>query len=631
MASLISIHRVVGTSCLSKVISPNPSYFIYKHRQSTLKISFLTSSTRFLTTSAIPNNYQTPPHQNPDPRTGFQHQGGGFGTGGGGGGSGGFSQYGNPSPNPSSNQNQWNSNPTQGYQQQQNVNPNQWNSNPTQGYQQQQNVNPNQWNSNPQNYPQRGSPSFNQGYPPQQQNVNPNQWNSNPNPPNNYPQRGNPIPSSNNNQWQNQNQNYPQRGMPNREQNFQRVNPNPNPSPAQWQYREQTQQRPVVDSQNAPSHVAGPPEMVDLMALCREGKVKDALEYMSKGVVADPEILFALLNACGHLKLAEEGKKVHDYVMRNTLLRGDLRFMNKSIEMFGKCSKMKDARQVFDRMPERDMDTWHLMINGYAMSGLGDDGLQLFEQMRKFGVEPNEQTFLAVLAACASAEAVEESFIHFDLMKNDYGITPSVEHYVGIIDVLGASGHVTEAEQYIEKLPFEPNASIWEALMKYARIHGDIDLEDRAEELLLLLDPSKVNPKKIPTPPPKKRSAINMLDGRNRLIEFRSITPYKNDEKANQPKEQGYVPDTRYVLHDIDQEAKEQALLYHSERLAIAYGLISTPARTPLRIIKNLRICGDCHNAIKIMAKIVGRQLIVRDNKRFHHFENGKCSCGDYW
>ncbi|KAJ6932695.1 pentatricopeptide repeat-containing protein [Populus alba x Populus x berolinensis] len=93
----------------------------------------------------------------------------------------------------------------------------------------------------------------------------------------------------------------------------------------------------------------------------------------------------------------------------------------------------------------------------------------------------------------------------------------------------------------------------------------------------------------------------------------------------------GYVPDTRYVLHDIDQEAKEQALLYHSERLAIAYGLISTPARMPLRIIKNLRVCGDCHNAIKIMSKIVGRELIVRDNKRFHHFKGGKCSCGDYW
>nr|QSQ68601.1 chloroplastic pentatricopeptide repeat-containing protein DWY1 [Puya raimondii] len=93
----------------------------------------------------------------------------------------------------------------------------------------------------------------------------------------------------------------------------------------------------------------------------------------------------------------------------------------------------------------------------------------------------------------------------------------------------------------------------------------------------------------------------------------------------------GYVPDTKYVLHDIDGEAKEKALMYHSERLAIAYGLISTPPGTTLRIMKNLRICGDCHNAVKFISKAVEREIIVRDNKRFHHFKDGVCSCGDYW
>ncbi|KAF9623646.1 hypothetical protein IFM89_003678 [Coptis chinensis] len=304
-------------------------------------------------------------------------------------------------------------------------------------------------------------------------------------------------------------------------------------------------------------------------------------------------------------------------------MRGDLLLLNNLIEMYGKCESMNETKQVFERMLDRDLDSWHAMMNG-----LGDDGLQLFEEMRKLGLKPNEKTFLAVFAACGSADAIEECFLHFDLMKNEYGIRPSVEHYVGIVDVLGKCGYVTEAEEYVEKMPFEPTAEIWEALMKVARVNGDIDLEDRAEELMVGLVPSMANPKKIPTPPPKKRSAISLLDGKNRVNEYRHLPPYKNEEK---PKEQGYVPDTRYVLHDIDQEAKEQALLYHSERLAIAYGLISTPARMPLRIIKNLRICGDCHNTIKIMAKIVGRELIVRDNKRFHHFKDGKCSCGDYW
>ncbi|KAG8634192.1 hypothetical protein MANES_17G017700v8 [Manihot esculenta] len=300
--------------------------------------------------------------------------------------------------------------------------------------------------------------------------------------------------------------------------------------------------------------------------------------------------------------------------------------------MYGKCASMTDARRVFDHMPDRNMDSWHLMINGYANNNLGDEGLQLFEQMRQLGLKATEVTFLAVLSACASADAVEEGFLHFESMKNEYGINPQMQHYLGVIDVLGKSGFVNEIEEYIEKLPFAPTVEIWDALRNYARIHGDIDLEDCAEELKVALDPSKSVASKIPTPLPKKYSAISMLEGKSRIPEFRNPTLYRDDEKLKaMSKAVSYVPDTRYVLHDIDQEAKEQALLYHSERLAIAYGLISTPARTPLRIIKNLRVCGDCHNAMKIMSRIVGRELIVRDNKRFHHFKDGSCSCGDYW
>ncbi|KAJ9159594.1 hypothetical protein P3X46_025094 [Hevea brasiliensis] len=380
---------------------------------------------------------------------------------------------------------------------------------------------------------------------------------------------------------------------------------------------------------NADINVAAPaPSIVDLMRLCKEGKLKEAIELLDKGVKADADCFYALFELC--LKL-EDAKKVHDFCLQSSY-RGDLKLNNKVIEMYGKCASMTDARRVFDHMPDRNMDSWHLMINGYANNNLGDDGLLLFEQMRKLGLKPTEETFLAVLSACASADAVEEGFLHLESMKNEYGINPRMEHYLGVIDVLGKSGFVNEIEEYIEKLPFESTVEIWGALRNYARIHGDVDLEDLAEELMVALDSSKAFANKIPTPLPKKYSAISMLEGKNRIAEFRNPTLYKDDEKLKaMSKAVSYVPDTRYVLHDIDQEAKEQALLYHSERLAIAYGLISTPARTPLRIIKNLRVCGDCHNAIKIMSKIVGRELIVRDNKRFHHFRDGSCSCGDYW
>lgn len=370
----------------------------------------------------------------------------------------------------------------------------------------------------------------------------------------------------------------------------------------------------------------------DLLLLCQQGKMKDAIDLMEKGVVADMQCFHLLFESCAKSRKLEDAKAVHDYFLRSKC-RSDLGLNNKVIDMYSNCWSMMDARRVFDHMPERNIDTWHLMINGYALNGLGDDGLSLFEQMRMLGIQPNDQTFLAVFEACASADAIDEAFIHFESMKTDYGIAPQIEHYLGLLGVLAKCGHLTEAEEFIEKLPFEPTAAVWEALMNYAHIHGDIDLEDRAEQLWRASQvPLEDNvPSKITLPPPKKQS-VNMLEGKSRLAEFRSPTLYKDEEKMRAAmKEQAYVPDTRYVLHDIDQEAKEQALLYHSERLAIAYGLISTPARTPLRIIKNLRVCGDCHNAIKIMSRIVGRELIVRDNKRFHHFKDGKCSCGDYW
>ncbi|KAK4401648.1 Pentatricopeptide repeat-containing protein, mitochondrial [Sesamum angolense] len=431
-------------------------------------------------------------------------------------------------------------------------NVNQWSNNQNQGYGQNANLD--------RNYPRQVA-FQNQGYQ------------HNPNQSQNYPNGGA-------NQWKND---YNQNLNPTHPQ----LNQNQRGSYGQAAVNNQVQSGSPAMSNQA-INASGPPDIVDLLSLCRAGKVKEVIEHMDQGIRANAECFSLLFELCGNSKKFEDAKKAHDYFLRSTF-RSDLQLNNKVLDMYSKCGSMTDARRVFDHMPDRNMDSWHLMINGYAANGLGDDGLALFEQMRKLGLPPNGETFLAVLEACASAEAIEEGFLHFESMKTDYGISPGIEHYLGLLGVLGKSGHLAEAEAYIEALPFEPTAVIWEALMNYARIHGDIDLEDRAEELM-------------------------------------------DDEKLRAAKkEQVYVPDTRYVLHDIDQEAKEQALLYHSERLAIAYGLISTPARTPLRIIKNLRVCGDCHNAIKIMSRIVGRELIVRDNKRFHHFKDGKCSCNDYW
>jgi pentatricopeptide repeat protein len=362
------------------------------------------------------------------------------------------------------------------------------------------------------------------------------------------------------------------------------------------------------------------------------------LELKGQGVFADYGVFISLFKLCEDSNSLELGKKVHEFLKRSKF--GEvIELGNRLISMYVKCGSVNDARKVFDKMPERNRNicSWNLMISGYTVNGLGNDGLLVFKKMKQQGiVVPDGETFALVLAAYALVEAVEKGFMHFESMKG-YGVVPAMEHYLGVVNILGCAGQLDEAKEFIENMTIEVGVEVWQALRNFARIHGDIELEDRAEVLLTFLDPSKVVADKMPAPHRKKQSAINMLEEKNRVSEYRCNMPYKEEGDmklrglTGHMREAGYVPDTRYVLHDIDEEEKEKALQYHSERLAIAYGLISTPPRTTLRIIKNLRICGDCHNAIKIMSKIVVRELIVRDNKRFHHFKDGKCSCGDYW
>ncbi|KAI9071739.1 hypothetical protein K1719_046296 [Acacia pycnantha] len=620
MASFTAIQRARSTmlSSLLKVrYDIQPSCFIYSNYYNQIL-------GKALSTSAIPNEYQrTHPHQPPsDPRA--------FGD--------------NRDPNQWDPR--WQGGPQGGSSEQLNSHAQ------NQGYVQQGNPNyqgnhvqnvPGRYPSNQNQIPQnRQYPDSGRRYAPQ---GNPSQWNpqnqSYPQYPGSNqasPQNPNFQPNTRPTRWNNQNQGYPQTGSHNEFNNRTQGYPqsgNVSQSVPQFQSPNQLgnqvpNQGQTIESQPPSSP---PPSIMDLTRLCQEGKVKEAIEVMDKGVKADANCFDTLIDLCGKSKSLEDAKKVHDYFLQSTF-RSDLKLNNKVLEVYGKCKSMIDARRVFDHMANKNMDSWHLMIYGYANNTMGDEGLQFFEQMKEQALEPTSETFLAVLSACASSEAVEDGYLYFESMKSKHGIEPGMEHYMRLLDVLGQSGYLKEAEEYIEKLPFESTSAVWERLRDYARTHGDIDLEDHAEELMVSFDPSKVVANKIPTPPPKKRTAISMLDGKNRLIEYKNPTLYKDDEKLkalSAMKEAGYVPDTRYVLHDIDQEAKEQALLYHSERLAIAYGLISTPPRTPLRIIKNLRVCGDCHNAIKIMSRIVGRELIVRDNKRFHHFKDGKCSCGDYW
>lgn len=391
----------------------------------------------------------------------------------------------------------------------------------------------------------------------------------------------------------------------------------------------------------------------ELDGFCMEGKLKEAVEVLELLVKLQIHVdlprYLRLMHQCAEAKSLEEARTVHSHALSH-LSPLEVSTYNKILEMYFKCGSVDDAIKVFDNMPERNLTTWDTMITQLAKNGFAEDSIDLFTQFKKLG-QPDGQMFIAVFAVCSMLGDLDEGMLHFESMSKDYGIVPSMAHFVSVVDMIGSIGHLDEAFEFIEKMPIEPSVDVWKTLMNFCRVHGNTELGDRCAELVEQLDPTLLNEESkvglLPVEPSdsikereKKLASKNLLEVRSRVHEYRAgDTSHPENDKIyallrglrTQMKEAGYIPEVKFVLHDIDQESKEDALLAHSERLAVAYGLISSSARSPIRVIKNLRVCGDCHTALKIISKIVGREFIIRDAKRFHHFKDGLCSCRDYW
>jgi pentatricopeptide repeat protein len=295
------------------------------------------------------------------------------------------------------------------------------------------------------------------------------------------------------------------------------------------------------------------------------------------------------------------------------------------------------------------------------MHGFGKEAIQLFEQMRHYGVYPDHITFIGVLSACCHAGLVDEGRKYFDCMSQYYHIAPTMEHYSCMVDLLGRAGYLDEAQNFINKMPIRADSSVWGSLLSACRIHMNVELGEYAAERLFELDPTSVSPyvllsniyaaagkwddiekvrKLMKTKVVEKKPGCSWIVVGKKVHAFlvgdrsHPLTEkiYAELERlSGQMKTAGYVPDMRFALNDVEEEQKEQILSHHSEKLAIALGLISTPPGTTIQVIKNLRVCGDCHSAANFISKLVAREIVVRDTNRFHHFKNGHCSCMDYW
>lgn len=426
----------------------------------------------------------------------------------------------------------------------------------------------------------------------------------------------------------------------------------------------------LVDARKVFDEVATRNEMGSWNSLIwsysRHGQPREALKLFNrlkdhKHLRPNNITLVGALNACANLGVVGEGRAVHDYIISKNI-KVDLMIGTSLIDMYSKCGSVKTARELFDGMRKKDLVAWSVMISGHGVNGQVKEALELCDIMvREYGLKPDNVTFTSVLSACSHAGMVKEGWEYFNAMREVYSLEPKSEQYACMVDLLGRSGKLEEALEFIEKMTVEPDVSVWGALLGACRIHKNVDLGVYAAEKLFELEPEDagyyvllsnlyasmarwddvkrvrelMKSRGLQKPP-----GCSWLDLDGELHEFyvgdkshpQSRKIYeKLAELGERMKELGYIADTNLVLHDVDDEVKEDKLSSHSERLAIAFALINTGDGEPIRVTKNLRVCVDCHRVTKLISKITGRKIVVRDARRFHHFEGGECSCGDYW
>lgn len=392
---------------------------------------------------------------------------------------------------------------------------------------------------------------------------------------------------------------------------------------------------------------------------CREAL--DLFHEMQKANIDPNEItMVSILSSCAVLGALETGKWVHFFIKKKRM-KLTVTLGTALMDFYAKCGSVESSIEVFGKMPVKNVLSWTVLIQGLASNGQGKRALEYFYLMLEKNVEPNDVTFIGVLSACSHAGLVDEGRDLFVSMSRDFGIEPRIEHYGCMVDILGRAGLIEEAFQFIKNMPIQPNAVIWRTLLASCKVHKNVEIGEESLKQLIILEPThsgdyillsniyasvgrwedalkvrgEMKEKGI-----KKTPGCSLIELDGVIHEFfaednvhsQSEEIYNAiEDMMKQIKSAGYVPNTAEARLDAEEDDKESSVSHHSEKLAIAFGLIKSPPGTTIRITKNLRVCTDCHNATKLVSKVFNREIVVRDRTRFHHFKEGSCSCNDYW
>ncbi|XP_047311652.1 pentatricopeptide repeat-containing protein At1g74630-like [Impatiens glandulifera] len=397
--------------------------------------------------------------------------------------------------------------------------------------------------------------------------------------------------------------------------------------------------------------------------------------HREQGMIRPNQVsLTGVLSSCAQAGAIEVAKVLHGYIEKAGLL-WICSVNNALLDTYSKCGNLQSARLVFELMPigEKSLVSWTCMMAGLAMHGYGEEAMKLFNEMLLSGIKPDGITFISLLYACSHSGLIKEANGYFYKMR-EYDIDPSVEHYGCIVDLYGRAGQLQKAYEFIIKMPIPPNAIIWRTLLGACSIHNNLELAEQVKEKLSELDPNNPDDhvslsnvyavagkwndvaevrRSMITQRLKKNPGWSMIEVGKIVYKF-VAGGGKDDDDADIRKEAyeklgevmmrlrveaGYVPEVGKVLYDIEDEEKEDVLSMHSEKLAVAFGMTKllcckegdAGESMIIRIIKNLRVCIDCHTMMKLISKVYGLEIVLRDRSRFHCFKNGSCSCRDYW
>lgn len=399
----------------------------------------------------------------------------------------------------------------------------------------------------------------------------------------------------------------------------------------------------------------------------RNGQPEEAISLFHLGhtegkMIMDEVASTSMIGLCGTVGYLDMGKQIHCQVFKFGF-QSIVGVGNAVVSMYFKCGNADDAIKMFSNMSFTDTVSWNTLISGYLMHKQGNRALEVWLEMQEKGIKPDEVTFVLIILAYrhTNLNLVDDCCSLFNSMKTVYHVEPTFEHYSSFVRVLVHWGLLEEAVETINKMPFKPSALVWRALLDGCRLHKNTIIEKWAAKNILALDPkdpstfilvsnlysssgrwdcSEMVRESMREKGFRKHPAQSWIISQKKMHSF-----YARDKSHPQEKDiysgleilileclkVGYEPDTSFVLHEVEEHHKKNFLFHHSSKLAATYGILMTKPGKPIRIVKNILLCGDCHTFLKYVSIVTKRDIFLRDSSGFHCFSNGQCSCKDHW